>query len=89
MKISKQSFFKIVPVLCVLSVVLVGCNGGESDLGTTVTNPPKDSEDRIKAIENNTHMPQQAKDAAIGAIKAQEEAGKANAENLRKNPPKK
>lgn len=71
-----MKFFTLT-VLIVLALNLIGC--GDGDLGKVDAPPPK-VEDSIANIESNPHMPQQAKDAAIGQLKAREAQGKAMAE---------
>ena len=53
-------------LLC-LFPLLIGC--GNKDEGDTAK-PAVSQDKQIEAIQNDTHMPQQAKDAAIGAIKS-------------------
>ena len=87
MKSIKFSVVLVSAILLVGSISLVGC--GEGDLGTKVTTPPPTLDESIKKIQDNQHMPPQAKEAAINAAKAQAAAGKAMEEAAKKNPPKK
>jgi predicted small lipoprotein YifL len=62
---------KVISLFVLVSAVfaLTGC--GQEDAGNT-NQQPKPVADRIKEIEDNPNMPQQAKDAAIANIKAQD-----------------
>lgn len=73
-----------ISAISLLFVFLVGCNA-DGDLGTQVTNPPANSEDRIKKIEEDPNMPEQAKAASIAAIRAQEKNGAAQSEAMQKS----
>lgn len=77
---SNISFIALVALVGVLALSLFGC--GESDLGNQVSAPPS-SDDAIKRIESNTHMPAEAKAAAIKQIKDREAAGKAMANDAK------
>ena len=70
---------KFLSITLALFVVLgiAGCKS--DDLGNVNPEPPK-VDDSIKRIEADKHMPQAAKDAAIGQLKAREAQGKAMAE---------
>ena len=87
MKSIKVSLVTVCALSFVGAVSLLGC--GEGDLGSKDTAPPPSTEEAIKKIQDNPHMPPQAKEAAISAMKAQAEAGKAMAEAAKNNPPKK
>ncbi len=73
-------------IVGIVGFALVGC--GDSDLGKTVNAPPPTSNKQIEDIQNNPHMPPQAKEAAMARVKAQMEAGKAMSEAAA-NAPKK
>jgi hypothetical protein len=57
-----------------LGLVSLGCSGGDKDMGTTVVaghEPAQPSvDDQIKKIQDDPHMPPQAKAMAIGQLKA-------------------
>lgn len=79
----KRNSFLLI-IAAVLAISLIGC--GESDLGTTVDNTKVSTpEAEIAKIEANPNMPPQAKEAAIGQIKARAEAAKAQAEAVSKS----
>jgi len=62
----KSTVNRLAALLCLLPLV-TGCSS--KDEGDTAK-PAVSQDKQIEAIQNDTHMPQQAKDAAIGAIKS-------------------
>ncbi|MFZ4507701.1 MAG: hypothetical protein ACOYON_08415 [Fimbriimonas sp.] len=73
--------------LALLALGVVGCSGADGDLGTKggEAGSTYSPESEIKRIEEDKHMPQAAKDAAIGQIKARMEAGKAMGDSMQKS----
>ena len=56
-----------------LTLALPGCNGGEKDYGSQVTESspaPESLDSKIKAIEDNPNIPPDAKQKAIAGLKA-------------------
>jgi len=72
--------------LVVVALGLVGCSGNEADLGTKggEAGSAQSPEAQIQKIKDDPHMPQMAKDAAIGQIQGRIDAAKSMSEGMQK-----